>query len=165
MKMLSRFLPIAVLAVAAMSAMAQSPAGKWTGKLDISKADMMKSAPKDMPADQRKQMEAMMDSMLVSLKKMTFSMTVNANNTWKMVVKDAPGAAGPNGKPQPDSTAEGKWTQKGDKVTFEQTKENGKAKPKDAHSTKSMTLSKDGKTMTMVENQGGQTIKIVFKKA
>ncbi|GMV88633.1 MAG: hypothetical protein AMXMBFR81_15640 [Chthonomonas sp.] len=165
MKMLSRFLPIAVLAVAAMSAMAQSPAGKWTGKLDISKADMMKSAPKDMPADQRKQMEAMMDSMLVSLKKMTFSMTVNANNTWKMVVKGAPGAAGPNGKPQPDSTAEGKWTQKGDKVTFEQTKENGKAKPKDAHSTKSMTLSKDGKTMTMVENQGGQTIKIVFKKA
>lgn len=123
--------------------------GTWTGRIIL---DMSKM-PKPTNPQQQQTMKKMMDQ----LAKMRITLKLKANKSFSV---SAP--AGPGGKPQ---TGEGTWTQSGQTVTITVKTENGKPATGQSAQPQALSLSKDGKTMTLVPPtaQGGG--KVVFKRA
>jgi hypothetical protein len=136
---------LAATCLLSVQASAQSAAGTWKGKLHLDAAAMKAKDPKA---------QQMMQSVMAMVKNMTFALQVNKNNTWKMDIVGAPQQAGKT----PSET--GTWSQAGSKVTM---KTNKKAAKSD---TQTLTMSKDGKTMTLTAPKGaGPGGAIVFKRA
>lgn len=138
MKILSRMaLIVSVLAVS-LAAYAQSPVGKWSGKLDV-------SAVKPKNATEKQQIDAM--------KKMFagpfISLELRANKTYT-VTFSAPGGQKP-------SSESGKWSQSGRTISV-----TGKKK------TEKMTISADGKQMIMLppadDKSSPKGMKVVFTR-
>lgn len=123
-----------------------TPVGNWVGRIKFD----MSQLPSSVTLKQRDEIKKRMNVVAINL-------SVRENRTWTLKVP-----AGVQGKAE---NAEGTWQQNGSKITIVTTKENGK-KPtgKDAK-PQTMTLSADGKKMTLVlpKSEGGVTI--LFSKA
>jgi hypothetical protein len=148
---LKRILSATVLvAVVVTSSLAVSPVGSWTGKLVMSSLPPL---PPSASAEQKKKYQ----EVVATIRKYRVELSVKSNKTFKL--------SAPALFTQPAIKAEGTWTQKGNDVMLKTLKENGVAtKGKDAEPQKS-TLSKDGKTMTIVFPSGPSgSMKIVFNK-
>lgn len=141
------------------AASAQNVTGVWKGKVDFD----MSSLPKGQNAEQQKQMVEAVKKMMGN---MTMKLTLNANKTFTMVVTGIPQMGGANAPKQKDQTAKGTWTQKGNALTLKITEANGE-KPKGDNQPQTLTISKDGKSMTMVPKTPGAQMgksKIVFTR-
>ncbi len=150
---MNKFLKVslAVTTAAIMTAAIASTnvTGAWKGKilLDVSK----------MPKAQNPQQQQMMDGVLAGIKKMSINLSLNANKTFTMSASGLPQNA-------PNKKAEGTWTQSGNALTLKITKEDGKA-PTMKQEPQVITVSADGKTLTMVpKNAGPMGGKIVFTR-
>lgn len=150
-------------ALAALSmftvAFAQNVNGAWKGKVEFD----MSTLPKAQNDAQQKQMLEAVKKMMGN---MTMKLTLNANKTFSMVVTGLPSMGGPQGQAPKDQTAKGTWTQKGNEITLKVTETNGE-KPKTENPPQKLTVSKDGKTLTMVPNAPGAQIgksKVVFTR-
>lgn len=137
MKNLSRL--VLVLAVCALSlgAFAQSVAGKWKGKIDM-------SAVKATTDTQKQQLQMMKQA----FEKCYFNLEMKGDKTYAIEMGGFPG--------QKPTNEKGKWSQSGRTITVKGKKD-----------TQKMTVSADGKTMTMVPpaQQGmPKGLKIVFKR-
>ena len=131
------------------SAIAQSPVGAWKGKLNI------KMPP--MPANADPQMKAMMEKGMAAARNMTINLTMKKDNTYTLTTTGAPAEA--KGKQDDNGT----WKISGKTVTVVSKKKNGMGNQK----PQTMTLSADGKTMTMpLPGRGGSSQgSLVFKKS
>lgn len=110
-----------------------------------------------MPAEQKKQVDAMIQQMQA----MTLKLSVKADKTFSITV---PGQA-MGGQKVPASTSTGTWVQSGKSVTMTTKKRDGKDLPAGKGNSQTMTISADGKTMTMVPaGAEAQGVKIVFTK-
>ncbi|MFO1053265.1 MAG: hypothetical protein U1F36_13720 [Planctomycetota bacterium] len=146
-----RFLVTLSLLLALTACGGGSVAGKYSLDTAAVKAAMMKAGGADadkLPADQKKQMEEMMNKMVEAMK---CDMTLGADGTFECVM-EMPMV----GK----SSIKGTYKVDGDKITMTG-KEQGKADAKEE--TKSGTIS--GSTITMTEEEGGQKMTMVFKKS
>jgi hypothetical protein len=147
MKNSVRFLLVfTVLAVFTM-ALAQNVTGAWKGKVSV---DFSKfPAPKD---DNGKKMIAQAKDMI---SKMSITLNLNANKTYEVVAAGLPGA-------EKTQTSEGTWKQSGTSLTLTATKENGKKPTGNNAKPQTLTVSADGKKMTMKfpggESMGGAII-------
>lgn len=148
---------VAALMIASLS-MAQNVTGLWKGKMDLD----MSALPKTQNADQQKQMLEMVKKMMGN---MTMKLTLNANKSFSMVVTGLPANPQTQQKPK-DQTAKGTWSLAGNKLTLKVTEANGE-KPKGDNKPQVLTVSKDGKMMTLVPNTPGASMgksKIVFTR-
>jgi uncharacterized protein GlcG (DUF336 family) len=132
----------AAMLVPALSA--TNVVGNWVGVIVVDT--------KSLPKTNTKEQKAQMDAMVASLKKARLALSLKADHTFALASQG--GAVG-------NHTASGKWTQSGDKLTVTTTKEDGKP-PKSAQGqTQTMTISKDGKTLTLA---GTPMAKVVFRR-
>lgn len=142
----------------ASAAMAQNVVGAWKGKMDLD----MSAMPQGQNAEQQKAMVEMVKKMMGN---MSMNLTLNANKTFSMVVTGIP--QNPQSKEKmKDQTAKGKWTQVGSKITLTITEANG-TKPKGDNKPQTLTVAKDGKTLTLIPNAPGAQMgksKIVFRR-
>jgi hypothetical protein len=130
------------------SAIAQSPVGKWTGKLNLK----MPQLPATADANTRQ----MVEQGLAAVKKMTLHLTFNKDKTYTMFTKDAPAQAGGEQKDN------GTWSQSGKTISIISTR-----KGKKAEQPQTMVFSADAKVLTMTlpgGPNGGSSGNIVFKK-
>lgn len=134
------FPAIAGIALSAAAFAAPTPVGTWSGKIDF------KFPP--LPANATAQQKQQMTMAKTMISKMKFILSVKADKTCSFTFTNPR-----TGKPM---TQGGKWSQKGNVVTFVN------SKGKDANPM-TATLSANGKSMTAVapQNQG----KIVFTKS
>lgn len=145
------------MAVVSMS-MAQGVVGAWKGKMDLDTSAL----PKGQNPEQQKAMVEMVKKMMGN---MSMNLTLNADKTFTMVVTGLPANPQTQQKGQ-DQKAKGKWVQKGNTITLTVTEANGQ-KPKGENKPQSLTVSKDGKTLTLVPNAPGAQLgrsKIVFTR-
>jgi len=146
---MKKFLIVSTAAMAlAVSAFSQSAAGSWKGHLQLDASKM--------PKAQNAQQQAMMTKVMTTLQKLVFTLNMRPNKTFTINVP-------PMGAGQTAHSAEGTWTQTGRKVTMVATKNDGKAATGNDKKPQTMTISADGKMMTLVPTtaSGG---KIVFKR-
>lgn len=129
---------VASIAVLGALACGQSVTGQWKGKLIIDDATMAKV---------KKMGQKVYEGAVKSVKDMKFTLTFNSAKTFKIQIAGGMGQMGPQ-------NAEGTWKQKGSAITLHITKQNGKA-PTGKNPDQTMTVSKDGKTLTMVPSGGG----------
>jgi hypothetical protein len=129
---------VAATCLLTASAIAQSPVGTWKGKLN------MKMPP--MPAGMDPKMKAMVEQQMGQLKKMVVNLNMKKDNTYVITTTGGPQMAG-------NDEDKGTWKQSGKTVTITSTKKRknmGEQKPQ------AMTLSNDGKTMTLtLKGPGG----------
>lgn len=153
------FVALAAFSIVAV-ALAQNVTGAWKGKVQFD----MSALPKGQNAEQQKQMVEAVKKMMGD---MTMKLTLNSNKTFTMVVTGLPQMGGATAPKQKDQTAKGTWTQKGNVLTLKMTESNGE-KPKGNNDPQTLTVSKDGKTMTMVPKAPGAAqmgkSKIVFTR-
>ncbi len=129
----------AAVVVLMSSALAASPVGKWKGKVSVSAPPM----PANATDAQKKQVEQAM----AMVKAMVINMDVKSNKTYVVTVTGGPQ------QPKPES---GTWAQKGSAVIF--------TSPKSKQGQK-MTLSADGKKMTVTMGAGPQAATVTFTKS
>lgn len=162
----------ALLASIIPSVFAQNLVGKWNGSIQAPKIDESKILDPSKIKDEKKKQEATMMRMMAQQMKMLASvrmnLTMNSNNTFTIVTP--PMQAG--GQTMPASTSTGTWSVKGNQVTFTTKKSNNtEVKAGTQGSVQTMTLSADGKTMTLVPpmpaNAPAQArqVRVVFRKA
>jgi hypothetical protein len=131
----------ALFAIALVSlSLAVSPVGKWKGKV----GGQMPPLPANATPEQKKQY----DSMKEMVAKIVINLEFKGDKTYSVVV---------TGSPQKAPPETGTWTQSGNTVTVKSTK-NGQTR------TQPMTMSADGKTITM-SPPGGSTAKITFVRS
>jgi NACalpha-BTF3-like transcription factor len=149
---LKRILP-AALALAALTTTAfAAPAvvGTWSGKVVFDTSKL----PKATTPEQKK----MMDDMMAQVKKMRVTLKLNSNKTFTV---KSPAAFG-----QPAHAAEGTWKQSGQKLTLTTTKEDGKKPSAESAKPQDLTISKDGKSLTLVPpGAQAQSFKFIFTRA
>lgn len=133
--------------VTASAAFGQNITGNWNGRVDMSGAKL--------PKAQNAQMQAQMDQMLAMLKKVRFTLTLNKNKTFKMVVP-------PSGMTKTAQVAEGTWTQSGVKGTMTVTTENGK--PAKKKESLPMVIAKDGKSISIMPPNSNGMGKMLFTR-
>jgi hypothetical protein len=123
---------ITVTLLAAMTActFAQSAAGAWKGKLNLTM---------DLPKTSDPKMKALMDQQMAAMKAITIHLTFKADKTYTLTTSGTPPQMGGG------QTDKGKWTQTGKTVTITSTKVASKE-----NKPQKMTLSADGKTLTML---------------
>lgn len=137
---LRTFLVLTLAATCAL-AFAQNVTGAWKGKI---KMDMSKMpAPKD---EQGKKMMAQVKDMMA---KITINLTLNANKTYTIKATGIPGK-------EASQTSEGTWSQSGKSITVTPTKENGKKATGENAKKQTLTISADGKTISMMVPGAGQ---------
>lgn len=148
---IKRFLATAAMVATLVSAtLAASPVGSWVGKIVLDKAPAI---PKDATPEQKK----MMTSMIEMMKKMQFTLKVNKDKTFTITTPPMMG--------QPANKGEGTWTQKGSTVTIKMTKDNGKPVTGPKANSRDLTLSADGKKLTLSsKGQGQGQGKLVFTR-
>lgn len=138
----------AVLSVFAASALAaNNPVGSWKGKMSMDASALSK-----IPAAQQQMIKD-------GFAKTSLALTMKANKTF--VIKVSHGAMGK--QPAGSETSEGTWKQSGNTITLTNTKDNGKESKN--KTPINFTLSKDGKSMTLVPGQKeGGGFKLTFTK-
>jgi len=159
MKIAPKMLAAAAALMIASVSMAQNVTGLWKGKMDLD----MSALPKTQNADQQKQMMEMVKKMMGN---MTMKLTLNANKTFSMVVTGLPTNPQTQQKVK-DQTAKGTWSMTGNKLTLKVTEANGEKPKADNNKPQVLTVSKDGKSMTLVPNTPGASMgksKIVFTR-
>ncbi len=150
MKSLLKFsISAAVLVCLVVAAIAAgNVTGVWKGtiKLDTSKLPKPKNA----------QEQQMMQQGIDMVKKMKITLTLNANKTYSASFTGGPGGA--------SKTSTGKWVQSGNTVTITPVKEDGKAVTGNQAKPQKLTVSSDGKTLTMTPpgQSGGPTATVIF---
>ena len=129
------------------TAIAQSPVGKWTGKLNLK----MPEVPAAADANTRQ----MIEQSMAAVKKMTLHLTFSNDKTYSLFTKGAPAQAGGEQKDN------GTWSQSGKNVNIVSTR-----KDKKPDKPQTMVFSADGKTLTMSlpGGPGGSAGNIVFKR-
>ena len=127
------------LVAAAPFALAANPVGKWTGKMMIKMPTLPPSA--------NPQQKAMMEKVMSQMSQARITLDLKANKTFTVSMTGMPQAQGAK-------TETGMWSQKGNVVTTTQAKAGSKPQ--------SMTLSPDGKTLTLTIPNGQG--KVVFTK-
>jgi hypothetical protein len=150
MKISSRFLVLGALVATFAFALAQNVTGAWKGRIDI---DMSK-----LPAAKNEEGKKMMEQVKTMLGKMKITLTLNANKTYSMKATGLPNA-------MKDQTSEGTWKQRGKSVTLTPTKENGKKPTGESAKPVTLTVSADGKKMSMaVPGGAGMGGSLVFTR-
>jgi hypothetical protein len=145
---MSKRLFFAVPLILASLAMAADPAGTYSGKILIDKSKM----PKAPNPEQQKQM----DAMFAKIGLMKINLVMKSNKTFTISME---------GGPLPKKNdAQGTWSQKGDTVTMKTTKQDGKDVSGANGQVQNLTLSKDGRTLTLDAAGMGAPGKIVFTK-
>lgn len=135
MKPSARTLFIAAISLALFAiALAQNVTGAWKGKASVDTSKL----PKMEGVDQKK----MVDEIKSMLGKMTINLDLKANKNYAIKVTGLPN----NTK---DQTSEGTWKQSGKTITLTPTKENGKKPTGESAKPQNLTVSADGKKMTM----------------
>lgn len=135
------------LLVLVAHALAASPVGEWQGKLVIDRTKMPK-----VNAEQKKAM----DKQFATMEKIRFSFSFKAGGAYTSRATFVPGT--------PDQTAGGSWTQNGSVVAVTVKTLNGKPAPKGVDMTQKMTLSADGKTLTLVPVNSRGTRMVLKRK-
>lgn len=137
---------LALLMLGATLSLASDPTGTWKGKLNI------KFPPP--PASANAQQKAQMEQMKAQIQKAVLTLTLAKNKTFTMKASGFPAGGGNNEQ-------KGKWSVKGDEVTFKGEKD---AKNPNAPTPPDQIgkLSKDGKTLTITIPNGMGSI--IFKK-
>lgn len=136
------------------AALAQNVTGLWKGSLVVDTSKLPK--PKD--EAQKKQMDAAM-AMVRGIK---VSLDMKANKTFVMKVTGLPQMTGADGKKTPEGqTAEGTWTQSGNKLTLKVTKSNGAA-PKGENPPQQVLILEGGKKLELTPTGGGMGGKVIF---
>ena len=134
---LSRLTLALNLALFSSVACAATPVGKWTGKIIVTVPPLPANAPA-----QQKQAYA---TAMAQVAKARIMLDLKADKTYTGMMTGVPAA---------NANTKGKWTQKGNAVTFTESKPGEKPQ--------TMMLSKDGKTMTMTMPRGQG--KILFSR-
>ncbi|MBC8063239.1 MAG: hypothetical protein H7Y17_00290 [Chlorobia bacterium] len=143
---MKKFVAILALAVVAVGAFAQNPAGSWKGKLKVD--------PASMPKAQSPEQQKMMDQVMTQIKTMTFTLNMKPNKTFTILVPSMMG--------QPAQNGEGTWSQKGKTITLVTTKQNGKA-PKNSK-PQIMNIDSGGRKMILNAGDGPRKATITFTK-
>ena len=136
------FLALIALAAFCTSAFAgPSPVGTWKGHivLDVAK----------LPKAPNPQAQKMMDEQIAKAKAAVIKLTFKANKTFTATSTGMPGS---------DNSDNGTWTQTGNTVTIKSTKPS-KNPQVPTKPTQNLTLSSDGKTMTL---SAGKMATVVF---
>lgn len=142
-----KMLICATLATVAV-AFAANAAGTYSGKIVLDKSKL----PKGQNAEQQK----MINDSLAKVAQMKINLSLKANKTFTITM---------SGGPMPKaSNAEGTWTQSGNKVTMKTTKQDGKSVSGQQGETQNLTLSGDGKTLTLDGASMGMPGKLIFSK-
>lgn len=123
--------------------------GKWTGRTIFDEKAILAQA-KD--AKQKEQIKAG----LKQAASFRFALVFKANKTFVLTTPPT-GAMG-------SRTVEGSWSVKGATVTMTTLKKDGKAVDKALQKPQPLTLSKDGKTMTMTNATPLGTVRVVFSR-
>lgn len=125
--------------------LAQDPTGTWKGKLNIKFPAM----PANAPAEQKAQMQKMQ----AQLQKAVLTLVMKKDKTYSLKSSSEMMSGRPNNEQK------GKWSVKGNTVTLSSSSKgpNGQGAPDQA-----ATLSKDGKTMTILIPNGAGSV--VFKR-
>lgn len=145
--MRTRIAALGALALAAV-AFAASPVGNYSGKIVLDKSKL--------PKGQNAQQQKMIDDGIAQVAKMKVDLAIKSNKTFNITM-----SGGPLSKP---STAEGTWSQSGNTVNLKTTKQDGKKVEGKAGQTQTMTMSKDGKTLTLDGASQGMPGKMVFTR-
>lgn len=149
MKIVFRTLVAVSRVLVASAVLAQSAVGNWNGKVKIDKSKV--KIPANLNPTQRQQ--AM--SSMAQMEKMTMKLSVRKDTSFVLTF-----AGGPKGV---DRKLEGKWKLQGNKLTLSATKQNDKPLPKADPNPLTLTISKDGKTMTNTPKPGAPS-RVVFTR-
>jgi hypothetical protein len=144
---MKKFAALTALMLLTLTAFAQNPVGAWKGKITVDRSALPKVDP---------QQQKMVDQALTQVEKMVIKLNMKSNKTFTMVVPPFMGNPGVN--------AEGTWSQKGSTITMVTKKANGQA-PKSGEKPQPMTITADGKKMTMTPPSSGMgKTKITFTR-
>jgi hypothetical protein len=116
----------------ATSAVAQSAAGTWKGKLKMDLSAM--------PKMQDPKMQAMIQQQMDMVKKMVLNLSLKSDKTYSITVTGLPKDA-----PSGNTKDAGTWSQTGDTVTIKSTMKKG-----NMNKPQTLMLSKDKKILNMV---------------
>ena len=138
---------VALLTVAAAFA-APGVTGKWTGHLHIDTSTL--------PKANTPQQQAQMNQVIESMKKTQLLLNIAAPSSFTLTIPT-------NSFDKKGHTANGTWKQAGNTLTLTVTKQDGKA-ANGKGQAQQFTVSKDGKTLTLVAGQGMKAGMIVFTR-
>ncbi|HRI43556.1 MAG TPA: lipocalin family protein [Fimbriimonadaceae bacterium] len=150
MKFSPRLLVLGAVLAVFTFAMAQDVSGAWKGKISMDTSKI--PAPKD------EQGKKMLEQVKTMLGKMKITLNLNSNKTYAMKATGLPNS-------MKDQVSEGTWKQSGKSITLTPTKENGKKPTGESAKPVTLTLSADGKKMSMaVPGAAGMGGSLVFTR-
>lgn len=150
MKLSPRVLVVGALLATFAFALAQGVNGVWKGKISV---DLSK-----VPAPKDENGKKMLEQVKTMLGKMKITLNLKPNKTYSMTASGLPNA-------MKDQTSEGTWKQSGKSVTLTPTKENGKKPTGESAKPVTLTVSADGKKMSMaVPGAGSMGGTLVFTR-
>jgi hypothetical protein len=140
------FLTLAIIALLATAALAQNPVGKWNGRMEVDQKKMSAQSP---------EAKKMMEQLVEMMGKMRFALELKADKTFTIKVT----GVDPSGKKQEENVS-GTWTQSGAVLTLTDKPKTANQKPQ----PQKLTLSKDGKKLTLSPPGAGEEIQLVFTR-